>query len=113
MTSLNISRSAFVDNVQSSGTDGGALYFDGRTEASAPVSVIENSTFSGNVSEHQSGRGGAVAVGGGRMIVRNSTFAFNKTAPGMAPGSNAGGAVWVAGGNTTMVTVQSALFAGN
>jgi len=113
MTSLQVSRSAFVDNVLNSQTEGGGIYFAGQTDAGAPVSIIENSTFSGNVSQHQSGRGSALAVSQGRLIVRNSTFAFNETSHDTAPGANAGGALWVASGNTTAVTVQSTLFAGN
>lgn len=113
MTSLTISRSAFVDNALTSQTEGGAIYFAGQTDVGAPVSVIENSTFSGNVSQHQNGRGSALAVSQGGMIVRNSTFAFNRTSPDTPPGANAGGALWVANGNSTAVTVTSTLFANN
>jgi hypothetical protein len=113
MTSLKIARSAFVDNALTSQTEGGGLYFGGMTDAGAPVSLIENSTFSGNISQHQSGRGSALAVSQGGLIVRNSTFAFNKTSPDTAPDPNTGGALWVANGNATIVTVQSTLFAGN
>lgn len=113
MTNLTISRSAFVNNALTSQTEGGGLYFGGITDAGSPVNVIENSTFSGNISQHQSGRGSAIAVAQGNLTVRNSTFALNQTAPDVTPGANAGGALWVANGATTKVTVQSTLFAGN
>ncbi len=113
MSSLSIARSAFIDNAVTNQTEGGGLYFAGVTDAGSAENVIENSTFSGNVSQHQSGRGSALAVASGNMTVRNSTFAFNKTSPDTAPGTNAGGALWVANGGSTRVTVQSTLFAGN
>lgn len=113
MSSLSISRSAFIDNAVTSQTEGGGLYFVGVTDAGSAENVIENSTFSGNISQHQSGRGSALAIAGGNMTVRNSTFAFNKTSPDTAPGTNAGGALWVANGGSTKVTVQSTLFTGN
>jgi hypothetical protein len=47
------------------------------------------------------------------MTVRNSTFAFNKTSPDTAPTASSGGALWVANGVSTKVTLQSTLFAGN
>ncbi|HEY6940244.1 choice-of-anchor Q domain-containing protein [Dokdonella sp.] len=113
MKSLRISRSTFAGNAVTSQTEGGGLYFDGVTDAGSPENVVENSTFSGNRSQHQSGRGSAIAVAQGNLTVRNSTFAFNATAPDTAPGSNAGGALWVANGTGTRVTVQSTLFSRN
>lgn len=112
MTSLTISRSAFVDN--STGQPyGGGIYFAGVTDAGSAENVIENTTFSGNVSRHQFGEGSALAIWQGNMTVRNSTFADNVTSPDDAPGNDAGGAVWVNGGATTRVALVSTLFAGN
>jgi hypothetical protein len=113
MSSMTISRSAFIDNVLTSQPQGAGIYFAAVTDPGSPTNVIENSTFSGNVSLSQSGRGSALAVVQGNMTVRNSTFAFNKTAPNFAPDPNSGGALWVSNGNTTSVTVQSTLFEGN
>jgi len=112
MSSLKISRSAFVGNTTGE-PNGGGLYFAGVTDFGSPTNVIENTTFSDNASLHQFGKGGALAIASGNMTVRNSTFAFNKTSPNTAPGSNSGGALWVGGGTTTEVTLQSTLFAGN
>jgi hypothetical protein len=112
MTSLKISRSAFVGNTTGQ-PNGGGLYFAGVTDFGSPTNVIENTTFSDNASLHQFGKGGALAIASGNMTVRNSTFAFNKTSPDAAPGSNSGGALWVGGGTTTDVKLQSTLFAGN
>ena len=111
-TSFKVSRSAFVDNTTGQ-PNGGGIYFAGVTDFGSPVNVIENTTFSGNQSLHQQGRGSALAIASGNMTIRNSTFAFNKTSPNDAPGANAGGALWVAGGSTTEVKLQSTLFAGN
>lgn len=113
MTNLRIARSAFVRNALTSQTEGGALYFDGVTDAGSPENLIENSTFSGNRAQHQVARGSALAVASGNMTVRNSTFAYNVTAPDSSPGNNAGGAIWVGGGSTVRVKVQSSLFNGN
>jgi predicted outer membrane repeat protein len=111
-SSFKVSRSAFVGNTTGQ-PNGGGIYFAGVTDFGSPVNVIENSTFSGNESLHQVGRGSALAVASGNMTIRNSTFAFNKTSPGVAGGANAGGALWVGGGDTTEVKLQSDLFAGN
>ena len=111
-TSFKVSRSAFVDNTTGQ-PNGGGIYFAGVTDFGSPVNFIENTTFSGNESLHQVGRGSALAIASGNMTIRNSTFAFNKTSPNDAPGANAGGALWVAGGATTQVKLQSTLFAGN
>ncbi|HEX5121884.1 MAG TPA: choice-of-anchor Q domain-containing protein [Rhodanobacteraceae bacterium] len=111
-TSFKVSRSAFVDNTTGQ-PNGGGIYFAGVTDFGSPVNVIENTTFSGNESLHQVGRGSALAIQSGNMTVRNSTFAFNKTSPNDPPGANAGGALWVGGGSTTQVKLQSDLFAGN
>ena len=113
MTSLQISRSAFVGNRLTNQLEGGALYFEGTTETGAPQNFIENSTFSGNSTAHESSRGSAIAVAQGNMTVRNSTIAFNKTAPNLTPNASGGGALWVNNGGTTRVTVQSVLFQGN
>src|SRR5215813_9139739 len=111
-TSFKVSRSAFVENTTGQ-PNGGGIYFAGVTDFGSPVNFIENTTFSGNESLHQQGRGSALAIASGNMTVRNSTFAFNKTAPNDAPGMNSGGALWVGGGSTTEVKLQSTLFAGN
>jgi hypothetical protein len=112
MTSFTMSRSAVVDN--STGQPyGGGMYFAGVTDAGSTENVIENSTFSGNASLHQFGKGSALAVWQGNMTVRNSTFAFNRTSPNDAPGADAGGAVWLGGGATTKMRLDSVLFAGN
>jgi predicted outer membrane repeat protein len=113
MSQLTIRRSAFVGNWLTSQSEGGAIYFAGATDAGSPENLIENTTFSGNISQHQSGRGSALVVASGNMTVRNSTFAFNKTSPDSAPTPSAGGALWVANGVSTKVTLQSTLFAGN
>ncbi|NCT68590.1 MAG: hypothetical protein GXC76_13265 [Rhodanobacteraceae bacterium] len=114
MTNLTISRSAFVGNAVTSQTEGGGIYFAGVTDAGSAENVIENSTFSGNRSQHQFGRGSALAVYSGNLTVRNSTFANNVTSPDTSPGApNAGGALWVSNGTSTRVTVQSTLFNGN
>lgn len=110
---LTIRRSAFVDNWLTSQSEGGAIYFAGVTDAGSAENLIENTTFSGNISQHDSGRGSALIVASGNMTVRNSTFANNRTAPDVAGTPNAGGALWVANGASTRVTVQSTLFAGN
>jgi predicted outer membrane repeat protein len=112
VTQMKISRSAFVSNVTGQ-PNGGGIYFAAVTDLGSPVNVIENTTFSGNESLHQNGRGSALAVASGNMTVRNSTFAFNRTAPELSPGPDAGGALWVGGDSTTQVTLQSTLFAGN
>ena len=112
MHSLRISRSAFVGN--STGQPyGGGIYFAGVTDAGSPENVIENSTFSANVSRHDAGTGSALAIWQGNMTVRNSTFAFNRTSPELAPIAGAGGAVWLGNGASTKLKLQSVLFAGN
>ena len=113
MNQLTIRRSAFVENWLTSQSEGGAIYFAGVTDAGSAENLIENTTFSGNISQHQSGRGSALAIASGNMTVRNSTFAFNRTSPDSAPTASAGGALWVANGSATRVTLQSTLFAGN
>jgi len=111
-SSFKVSRSAFVENTTGQ-PNGGGIYFAGVTDFGSPVNFIENTTFSGNQSLHQVGSGSALAIASGNMTIRNSTFALNKTSPNDAPGANAGGALWVGGGSTTEVTLQSDLFAGN
>jgi len=112
VTSMKISRSAFVGN-ETGQPNGGGIYVAAVTDFGSPTNVIENTTFSDNRSNHQFGKGSALAIASGNMTVRNSTFAFNKTSPNTAAGTNAGGALWVGGGTTTQVTLQSTLFAGN
>ena len=112
MSSFTMSRSAVVDNTTGQ-PYGGGLYFAGVTDAGSPENVIENSTFSGNASLHQFGQGSALAIWQGNMTVRNSTFAFNATSPNDPAGANAGGAVWLGGGATTKLALESVLFAGN
>ena len=111
-TSFKVSRSSFVQN-ETGQPNGGGIYFAGVTDFGSPTNIIENTTFSGNESLHQSGRGSALAIASGNMTIRNSTFAFNRTSPNDAGGANAGGALWVGGGDTTEVKLQSTLFAGN
>ena len=106
---FNLSRSALIENVAVS-SYGGGIYFSGTANASAPDSVIENTTFSRNEAQHQFATGSALAVWDGALSVRNATFADNKTAPSVSPGANAGGALWVNVGTTTRATVQSSLF---
>ncbi|MFC4821401.1 choice-of-anchor Q domain-containing protein [Dokdonella ginsengisoli] len=112
MESFTMSRSALVENMTGQPL-GGGIYFAGVTDAGSAENVIENTTFSGNVSAHQFGKGSGLAVWSGNMTVRNSTFAFNATGPDTAAGAGAGGALWVSAGTTTRVTVQSTLFSGN
>ncbi len=112
VTSFKVSRSAFVANT-SGEPNGGGIYFAGVTDFGSPVNVIENTTFSANESLHQFGQGSALAIASGNLTVRNSTFAFNRTSPNTSAGANAGGALWVGGGSTTQVKLQSDLFAGN
>ena len=111
-TSFKVSRSAFVENTTGQ-PNGGGIYFAGVTDFGSPANFIENTTFSGNESLHQAGRGSALAIASGNMTIRNSTFAFNKTSPNDAPALSSGGALWVGGGATTQVKLQSTLFAGN
>jgi hypothetical protein len=113
ISQLAIRRSPIVDNWLSSQTEGGAIYFAGVTDAGSAENVIENTTFSGNISQHDSGRGSALAVASGNLTVRNSTFAHNRTSPDTTGTPNAGGALWVSSGASTRVTVQSTLFADN
>lgn len=113
MSSLKISRSAFVGNTLTSQPEGAGLDFAGVTDPGSAENIIENTTFSGNVALNQAGRGSAVAVAQGNLTVRNSTIAYNQTAPNLAPDANGGGALWIANGNSTRVTVQSTLFVGN
>jgi hypothetical protein len=113
MQSLRIARSSFVGNAVTNQTEGGGLYFDGSTDAGAVDNVVENSTFSANRTQHEAGRGSGIAVARGNLTVRNSTFAYNATSPATAPAPNAGGALWVANGTSTRVTVQSTLFSHN
>ncbi|MBO9663551.1 choice-of-anchor Q domain-containing protein [Dokdonella sp.] len=107
--SFTLSRSAFVENVAIS-SYGGGIYFSGATNTDTPESVIENSTFSRNESQHQFAVGSGLAMWDGFLTVRNATFADNKTAPDKVPGANAGGAMWVNNGIKTRATVQSTLF---
>jgi predicted outer membrane repeat protein len=112
MSSFRMSRSAVVGNTTGQ-PYGGGIYFAGVTDAGSAENVIENSTFSGNVSLHQFGRGSALAVWQGNMTVRNSTFAYNETSPNDAPGGGAGGAVFLGSGASTKMRLDSVLFAGN
>lgn len=107
--SFTLARSALIENVAISNY-GGAIYFSGATNTDTPQSVIENTTFSRNESQHPFAAGSALAMWDGYLAVRNSTFADNKTAPAVAPGENAGGAMWVNVGVRTLATVQSSLF---
>lgn len=113
MQSLRISRSSFVDNRVTHQTEGGGLYFDGTTDSGSAENIVDNSTFSANRTQHEAGRGSGIAVARGNLTVRNSTFADNATSPATAPAPNAGGAIWVANGTGTRVTVQSTLFSRN
>lgn len=111
MTSLRISGSAFVGN--STGEPyGGALYYTGSNDPAADVAVIENTTFSANHTRHPAGAASAVAISGGRTIVRNSTFAANRVSPDSANPAAQSGALWVASSATT-VDIVSTLFDGN
>lgn len=112
MTSLRMSASAVVAN-STGEPQGGGMYFTGVSDAGAATSVIENSTFSANVTRHQSGQGSALSVSGGKLLVRNSTFAFNKCAPTLSPTAGVkAGAIWVDTTGTT-VSLESTLFGAN
>jgi len=106
---FRMSRSALIENVALH-EYGGGIYFSGTVGAGTPDSVIENTTFSRNEAQHQFALGSALSAWDGHLIVRNATFADNKTAPGVEPGVGAGGALWVNNGVGTHVTVQSSLF---
>jgi predicted outer membrane repeat protein len=106
---FTLSRSALIENVAVS-SYGGGIYFSGTSNVGTADSVIENTTFSRNEAQHQFATGSALAVWDGYLTVRNATVADNKTAPAVAPGANAGGALWVNNGDKTRVTVQSTLF---
>lgn len=112
MTSFRISGSALVGNAIGE-TLGGGLHWSGSDGVGATEGIIENTTFSANVSRHRSGIGSALAVAKGLLAIRNSTFAENRTAPDHPiPGSSEAGALWVAPTATT-VTLDSTLFDGN
>ncbi len=108
MPSFHVTRSSFVGN-SSGQPHGAAIIFGGASDAGTTPGVIENSTFSGNFTEHTNGRG-IIAVGSGVMYLRNSTLAYNDTASlgNAAPGY--GGAVWV---GDAILHVESTLFAHN
>lgn len=110
MTTFRIARSAFVGNVTGEPL-GGAIEYQGATDAGAAAGVIENSTFSANVARHQAGRASAISLESGTLDVRNSTFAYNLTAPGLAPGGE-GGTIFVPAANATL-NVTSTLFSHN
>lgn len=110
MTTFRISRSAFVGN-QSGQPLGGAIEYAGATDASAAPGLIENSTFSGNQSLHQAGAASVLSLESGTLHLRNSTVAYNQTAPGQTP-VGPGGAILVPATNATLV-VESTLFAHN
>lgn len=112
MSSFRLSGSAVVGN--STGEPlGGGVYFAGSNDPAATPGIIENTTFSANVTRQSFGQGSALAASGGRLIVRNSTFALNKAAPDSAPISGVrSGALWVDSTGTT-VSLESCLFDGN
>lgn len=110
MATFRISRSAFVGN-RSGQPLGGAIEYAGATDAGATPGVIENSTFSANQSLHQAGAASVLSLESGTLHLRNSTVAYNQTAPGQTP-VGPGGAVLVPGTNATLI-VESTLFAHN
>jgi len=110
MSTFRISRSAFVGNTAGQPL-GGAIEYAGATDASAAAGVIENSTFSGNQSLHQAGAASALSLESGTLYLRNSTLAWNKTSPDLAPMGD-GGTVHVASTSATL-NVESTLFANN
>lgn len=112
MLSLRISRSAFVGNTTEE-PFGGGIYFVGVADTGSAENIIENTTFSGNISQHQTGQGSALAVWDGNMTVRNSTFALNQTGPATPTANGSGGAVWLNTGGTAKLKLQSVLFANN
>ena len=111
MTSFRVSGSAFVGNATGE-PYGGGLYYTGSSDAAADTAIIENTTFSANRTTHPAGAASALSISGGRTIVRNSTFAMNRVAPGSASPAPRSGAVWVAGTATT-VDFASTLFDDN
>ena len=111
MTSFRVSGSAFVGNATGE-PYGGGLYYTGSSDAAADTAIIENTTFSANRTTHPAGAASALAISGGRTIVRNTTFAMNRVAPGSASPAPRSGAVWVAGTATT-VDFASTLFDDN
>ncbi len=110
MESFRVSRSAFVGNTAGQ-PSGGAIDYTGMLDAGAAAGVIENSTFSGNKSLHQAGAASALALEGGTLNLRNSTFAFNQTSPTLPPVGD-GGTVHVVSTSATL-NVDSTLFANN
>ncbi len=106
---LHITRSAFVGNTCNEAI-GAAIHYSGSTSAGATAAVIENTTFSGNSTPHSGGRG-ILALLAGRMQLRNSTLANNRTATGTTASTTDGGAVWV-GSNATL-DIESTLFSQN
>ncbi|HNR92879.1 MAG TPA: choice-of-anchor Q domain-containing protein [Dokdonella sp.] len=111
MSAFRVSGSAFVGN--STGEPyGGAINYAGSNDASADGSIIENTTFSANVTRHPAGVASALAISGGHTILRNSTFAANRVAPLSANPAPRNGALWVASTGTT-VDIVSTLFDDN
>jgi len=112
MSSFRMSGSALVGNFSGQPL-GGGLYLTGSNDPAAGAAIIENTTFSGNVSRHPSGQASALAASGGNLIVRNSTFALNATAPTTPPVAGLiTGALWVDSTATT-VRIESTLFDSN
>ncbi|MCQ4165711.1 right-handed parallel beta-helix repeat-containing protein [Tahibacter harae] len=107
-TSLHIAGSTFADN-QATTSDGGALHLT--TPLEGAISVIENTTFNANRAPEDSASGGAVFLGHGRLILRNSTVVGNSTGP--ASGAfTSGGGVFV-GGDASRLDLVSSIVAGN
>ena len=88
--------------------NGGAIYLSSALDRIG--ATIENSTFSDNRSNHQQGKASAIAVTG-RLTLRNSTFAGNKTSPTLTP-LGEGGALFVES-TQSQVNLVSTLFANN
>lgn len=110
MPAFHVTRSSFLNN--SSGQPTGAAIVLGWAGSGpdATPTVIENSTFSGNYTDHSNGRG-IIVVNGGTLNLRNSTVADNHTALNMhTPAPGEGGAVWI--GNAR-VNIVSTLFWNN
>lgn len=108
MPSFHVTRSSFVGNA-SGQPMGAAISFGGATDAGSSPGVIENSTFSGNLTPHSNGRG-ILSVNSGVLHLRNSTLAYNRTASIGTAAAGYGGAVWV---GDAILHVESTLFAHN
>lgn len=108
MPSFHVARSSFVGNSSGQPT-GAAISFGGATDAGSSPGVIENSTFSGNFTEHSNGRG-ILSVNSGVLHLRNSTLAHNRTASSGEAAPGYGGVVWV---GDAVLHVESTLFSHN